>query len=275
MPGLGYIGETAEGRAWIRAHSLAFDGRFLAAAGDARPVSFRGILPVEQQGQMGSCSGHMMACAQQTLNYQETRAVVRPSRMLAYLLGQKFSGTFGEDHGGTIEGAVKGAMAYGNCLERDFPYPDHYVTEVPNEAISRAAGHKIGSHVSLSTFDGLLAWLRLQMGVGCVGIKWWESFAENRDGVLRASDYGRGRMLGGHAVPLLSETEQLDEQGRPFIDLRNSHGTEWGDGGWVKVEPALIEIWLRDGFTELIGVTKQDPWSARRRIESWGRAVFG
>jgi hypothetical protein len=268
-----------EDRPWLLARGVPFDGRVLGAPAlrSARPINYRGVLPIEQQGALNSCPGHADQSAQEVLQHRETGDVVRPSRMLAYLLAQEFSGTLGLDRGATIAGALKGAEA-GNCLEEEFPYPDQYSIDIPQGVFQKAKKHPTRSHAVLRTYDEVLAWLR---GFGPVlgGIEWWESYAFNRSGGLTAQDYGvmrRGGRPPGHAVCFAGESDSLGPDGRPDLEVKNSHGEDWGDRGWAKVSAQLVDRMLASRFTCLIGVARFTPFECKQHVDAFmAGGVYG
>lgn len=253
-----------EDRRWLRAYARVFDPRLVSIADAPEEMDPRqALMPAWMQAAIGSCAGNALARCQQTLNWTETQGgIVIPSRMLAYFLGQRLCGTFGKDEGATIAAVVKGAMAYGNCLESDFPYPDSYeegMRRIQDAAISgrvmRAAnGHKLLAHTVLRTYDECFRFLAGGHGVIIIGIPWVESHARNRTGVI---DEACGRNLGGHAQAICGWTRRKDSSGRKYLVDFNSHGDEWGNHGTAEITPALFDQWGQDGFSEMIGVGRQ------------------
>lgn len=265
---LGYRYEL-EDRAELHATATAVELGALRAA-EPKPFSNRNWFRAWNQGPIGSCSGHAMAGAQKSLNHEATGEIVDPSRMLAYLLGQKFSGTFGKDEGGTIYGVVKGATDYGNCLERFFPYPEQYTTSVPGEAIRQAAGHAMRSHVVVRGYSDAITLLATRQIKLLIGVGWTEDMARSRDGVIsRQHVFGGSRMLGGHALLVDGISERRDDEGRYYPEGPNSHGEEYGNRGWIEWEPALFDEWGRGEGpfqAEMIAVSKFPPFELQQRI---------
>jgi Papain family cysteine protease len=274
LQGTGYL-RDAEDVDFLANEGIAFDDRMLGAVQD-RPQPFNpvGVLPTEDQRQRESCAGHFIQAAQQYAEFRQTGRIVRPSRWLAYLLAQSYSGTLGRDGGATIAGAVKGATACGNCLEEEYPYPadaDPYTSFIPSELRQKALGHRMGCHAFLSSAEGggprgTLAWLRMQLGGVGFGIRWWDSFAGNQTGVLSARDYGIGNWR-GHAVFVVCEAHGLGNDGKPRCWLKNPWGPSWGYQGWAVVEWSLLERWFADSYTVACGLSHLNPWQAKQQID--------
>jgi hypothetical protein len=278
MPGLGYIRDSDQEVDFLHREGIAFDSRMLGAVENKRrPGNPVGVFPIENQGDYNSCAGHMIQAAQQFAEFRQTGQIVRPSRWLPYLIAQKLCGSFGQDKGSSIAAAVGGATNYGNGLEDECPYPanppkDRYENhlELPRELMGRALGHRMGSHAFLNSREGALAWLRMELGGFGLGIRWFESYAQTK-GMLRASDFGRGRLLGGHALFFPCEAEQVGSDGGPCFWMKNPWGETYGYHGWALVESSLMDLWFRDSFTVGCGLSHLNPWQAKQRVDDFMR----
>jgi hypothetical protein len=206
--------------------------------------------------------------------YRQTGAIVHPSRRLAYVVAQHLCGTFGKDQGASITAAVGGAANYGNVTDAECPYPQNgepyeQWCEIPRELMGRALGHRMGCHAFQSSRESCLAWFRMQLGGIGFGIRWFEAYAQNRTGILRASDYRGGRLLGGHAVFVVCEADGVGSDGGPRFWLKNCWGKKWGYRGWACVESSLMDLWFRDSFTVACGLSHLNPWQAKQHIDSF------
>lgn len=229
-------------------------------------VDHRGWLKVENQGQLGSCSGHAITSVQEVLNYVATGGqVVQLSRMFGYLAGQQQDNLLGSDQGATITGSVRGARETGCCRESTFPYPQRYTPQIPQPALDEAGQHRVRQHSVLKSYDDCFRWLASGVGAIEIGILWTASLAENTTGVIDAQN---GSIYGGHALAVVGYSARTDAQGRQYLWLVNSHGPQWGRQGWAEIAPALFNRWGRDTQSELIGVTDLAAF-APREIRTW------
>lgn len=209
-----------------------------------KAIDPRAIIPIENQGPVGSCAGHALALCGTLCILFATGRLVRLSRMWCYLQGQKKSGLFGRDVGSSIFGCVQAAHDVGICREEAFPYPGRYETRIPAAAIAEAVEHTIRSNCDISSYDEAFAFLSNGIGGIQIGIDWVTSLANNTSGVI---DTLGGRSLGGHSVALCGYSDRIYRDGRNYLILGNSHSTDWGRGGWAEVAPPVIDQWLRGG----------------------------
>lgn len=248
---------------------FAMDETFTAP----RSMDPRKWLRVEDQGQIGSCSGNARTTVEElclALQAGSHEGVEQLARMGAYLAAQKLDGLLGRDQGATIDGQAKAAKQYGTAPERFFRYPSAYTSHVPDEYWREAAKCKCGSTTVLRSADEMLAFLGRGIGGVVIGIPWTESMANSR-GLVESVG---GRTLGGHALAVvgyLAEADggRNDRQGRPYPLVANSHTARWGNGGYGLFAPALFDRsdWVKIGFSDLPdpngGVTQRNWWSGK------------
>jgi hypothetical protein len=215
-------------------------------------MSFRSILHVEDQGNMSSCVGHGGSSGLEALEYIANGGRVQMSRMAMYLLAQRASGITG-DRGATISGCVKAMLETGCCEETEFPYPSRYGREFPQPALQAAGRHKILGHQKLTTYREVFDWISQGKGPVVFGMTWYERVA-NTQGLITPDDL-RGRSLGGHCKLFCGYSGERDEDGQLLIDDINSHGSQWGEGGWAKWTSRAIDALGNDRNTEMIGIT--------------------
>lgn len=215
----------------------------------SRPLSVdhRGWLWVENQGQLGSCAGHALALVAAVCCYIATRGQVRQrmSRMWCYLEGQKQGGFFGRDQGASISGCAAAAKQNGIAREETFPYTGVYSTQIPQAAVVEAGQHRILSATPLRDYAGSLNFISMGLGGIQIGINWLTGLANNRTGLITRDNCG-GRNLGGHSLAILGYSERMDDQGRNWLIMHNSHDYSWGKNGCAEVEPAVYENWIRN-----------------------------
>lgn len=216
----------------------------------------------ENQGNMGSCTGHAAADCAETCNWIATGGeVIQISRMFCYLMGQKESGLFGSDQGASISGSVSSLNRNGAPLEERFPYPLRYVTNIPSIAVEEARQHLVRSVSPLRSYEDVFAFLALGIGAVEIGIDWTVGLANNTSGVIELNNCG-GRSYGGHALCINGYSRRIDSDGQKYLWLHNSHGEGWGNKGWAEVSPAVIQRWIGTG-SEFIGVSDMEAYERR------------
>ena len=241
---------------------LVFCGAFSAP----EEIDHRAWLRIEDQGAMGSCSGHAVTTVQEVLNFIATGGeAIQLSRMFGYLAGQQQDGLIGRDQGATIHGSVQGARELGCCLEATFPYPRSYTAIIPPAATEEARAHRVRTHAVLRSYDDCFRWLASGVGAIEIGILWTSSLTANETGVIQEV---RGAVQGGHALAVVGYSRRTDSRGRRFLWMVNSHGRAWGRDGWAEVAPQLFDVWGRDDQAELIGLTDLEAFTPRT-LPTW------
>lgn len=213
-------------------------------------------ITIEDQGQMGSCSGHAITTCQEVLAYIATNGQRQQfSRMFGYLAGQTMDGLLGRDVGATITGSVRGAKEMGCCDESLFPYPRQYVSSIPAEAKAKARDRLIENHAVLRSYKDCFDWLASGQGPIEIGIMWTDRMAGNTTGTLDVQDT-YGRSLGGHALAIVGYEDDGGTfgSGRKSLIVINSHGSRWGRNGRAKMTPLLIDRLIASRDTEFIGI---------------------
>lgn len=236
-------------------HGSAVD--FVRVGTYAAPASItHDWIPIEDQGQMGSCSGHAITTCQEVLAFIATNGLRQQfSRMFGYLAGQTMDGLLGRDAGATITGSVRGAKEMGCCDESLFPYPRQYVSSIPAEAKAKARERLIENHAVLRSYKDCFEWLASGQGAIEIGIMWTERMAGNTTGVLDVQD-SYGQTLGGHALAIIGYEDDGGTfgSGRKSLIVVNSHGVRWGNKGRAKMTPLLIDRLIQSRDTEFIGI---------------------
>lgn len=211
-------------------------------------------LITEDQGQIGSCQGNMLATVAEMAIHAATGMTIQLSRMWAYLQSQLVDNIRG-DHGSTLSGGEEAAKTVGLCLESLFPYPQSYTRTIPAGCAADAATRKLRNAQALPDYEAVMKWLR--HGVGGVGIGIdWNSYCEpDSDGCFTRYRSGGG---GGHSVALVDwNGKYRDSKKRPFIELKNSWSNRWGVNGSAFIHPNVIDQWCREqtvmGYTDMQG----------------------
>lgn len=228
---------------------------------------------VKFQSSMGSCTGGSRANGSEVLNYIASGGgILTLSMMYCYLQNQVECGLIGRDQGATIDGSVRAGMRTGVALEETFPYPNpvRYSTDIPPAAIAEGKQHLIAKHMVMRSYDDCFTWLSSGVGVILIGVPWLQGMTRVGP-TMELSDL-HGQMLGGHALVLHGYGGEgpdpvIDQDGRPYLDLENTHGTQWGDGGFCLVSPRVIDKQIADGAT-FIGTSDMTTYGPRK-IETY------
>jgi len=194
-------------------------------------------LRTEHQGPQGSCQGHALSDVGEVCYHVATQGeVIQFSRQYCYIRSQYYDGIKG-DQGSTLTAGAKVAMQDGFPPEELWPYSGRYETRPPNrtwdDILLAAAAFKLRTVERLRSYDDIFAWLAGGIGAVWIGIRW-----------------GGG---GGHSVSIPGYTRRKDSRGRNYLDMHNSWGPNWGNGGWKEIEPAQVDRWFRDPYTVVLG----------------------
>jgi len=185
--------------------------------------------PVENQGQLGSCTANALAGALEFLEIKSGQTLVDLSRLFIYYNERAVEHTVASDSGAMLRDGIKTLASLGVCPEKKWPYVISAFAKKPSAACYTAAKkHTISSYHRIAS----LAEMRAGLAEGypfVFGFSVYESFespAVARTGVLDMPK-PRERQLGGHAVCAVGYD---DKAKRLFV--RNSWGPNWGMAGY-------------------------------------------
>jgi C1A family cysteine protease len=186
---------------------------------------FDGNNPVEDQGQLGSCTGNSSTTALEIVTKSNPL-----SRLMAYYNARIFEGTTRQDAGAELRDVIKGFQTYGVCEEINWPYIiKKFKTKPTKSAYKKALAiqAKIKSYervTSLTQFKIALA-AGLPVIFGFSVPDYFESAEVANTGYVRFPT-ALDSIIGGHAVVAVGydDTKQI-------IWVRNSWGKDWGLNG--------------------------------------------
>jgi len=205
--------------------------------------------PVEQQGELGSCTAQALVGA---LEFLELQSLPPPSdkssatsgsacggkiensfrdlsRLFVYYNERAAMGTVAEDSGAMLRTGIKVLKNLGVCRETTWPYKISRFTEKPpDNCFSEAENHQVTAYQRLHTLSEMKACLA--MGLPFVfGFAVYEhvmSEQVRKSGTIRLPRRNE-RMIGGHAVMAVG----YDDAKKTLL-FRNSWGAAWGKSGY-------------------------------------------
>ena len=197
----------------------------LPTSADLRPL----CSPVENQGQLGSCTGNAIAGAVEFLERKNKVRFVNVSRLFIYYNERAIEHTTKSDSGAMIRDGIKTVVKQGVCSERKWPYVvSRFAVKPTALCYKEALQHQVTSYQRILSVDEMRACLA--QGFPFVfGFTVYESFESQQvaqTGVVPLPQPGE-RVAGGHAVLAVG----YNDAERRFI-VRNSWGSAWGMKGY-------------------------------------------
>jgi C1A family cysteine protease len=188
------------------------------------------LTPVEDQGDLGSCTANALAGAVEYLERRLNNSEERVSRLFLYWNERDLEGTANQDHGACLDDGIRALQKDGICTELIWPYDTRRVFKKPHDdAYDAAEGHTIDEahRVKIELHD-----LRHCLAEGypfVFGLQLGRAFQKvGDDGVVALPDAGDN--AGGHAMLCVG----YSDQDQVFV-VRNSWGPKWGDGGYCYI----------------------------------------
>lgn len=194
--------------------------------------------PIEDQGNLGSCTGNAIAGAIELLHKRNGRAF-DASRLFIYYYERLLEGTVNYDSGAYIRDGIRATYNYGAPLESYWPYDIRKFKTTPSrQAIDDASRRKVTLYQRILDHAGCLDALSngYPVTIGFDVYSSFESVNVARTGIMPYPNVRKERLLGGHAVLLVG----YDKNRQVYI-ARNSWGTGWGDRGYFYMPFQVIQ----------------------------------
>src|ERR1041385_1508152 len=193
-------------------------------------VDLRGdCSPVENQGQLGSCTANALVGALELLEKKAGHAVCDLSRLFIYYNERTMEGTINEDSGAMIRDGVKSLVKLGVCSEKKWPYNIARFTVKPSAPCYKdAANHQVTSYHRILSLQQMKQCLAegYPFVFGFTVYEAFESAAVAKTGKLNLPG-PREKSLGGHAVCCVGYSDAAKR-----VLVRNSWGADWGLKGY-------------------------------------------
>jgi len=217
---------------------------------------------VEDQKSLGSCTANAAVGA---LEYHRKKHGIDPSdlsRFFVYYNTRRLKGRIDEDCGASIAESMAAVLAYGAPRADLWPYePETRWRQEPPQAVyDQATLNEAVQYARVAPGTGVLGALAAECPV-CFGIflpKLAYDIAGQTGAVPELTEeQWAGEPAGGHAM-LLVGYDLL----RKLYLVRNSWGTQWGDGGYCTIPFAVMErgaplegFWVLGHLEQQGGVT--------------------
>jgi C1A family cysteine protease len=193
--------------------------------------------PVEDQGQLGSCTGNALAGALEFLEKKDGVPFKDVSRLFIYYNERVIEHSVKSDSGAMIRDGIKTLAKQGACSEKNWPYLISKFSVKPTAACYKEAGqHQITSYQRIQVLDEMRTCLA--DGYPFVfGFTVYESFESQQVAKTGAVQMPKSseKVVGGHAVLAVG----YDDKEKRFI-VRNSWGANWGIKGYFTIPYAYL-----------------------------------
>lgn len=193
--------------------------------------------PVEDQGQVGSCTANAVVGAMEHQVRREGRPAVDLSRMFVYFNARRMSGHESADTGVRISQGMAAFLAFGAPPEAAWPYDPGLVAREPDEGTyTKARDYVPNEYARLEGLDNVKGSLARGYPVvfaASLPEPYWDAVRATG----RAAPPSREALLaahtaeGTHAMLLVG----YDDNAREFL-IRNSWGQHWGENGYFRLD---------------------------------------
>ena len=196
-----------------------------------------GCSPVEDQGQLGSCTANALVGNLEFLEKKAGHTVTDLSRLFIYYNERAMEGTINEDAGAAIRDGIKSLVKLGVCSEENWQYIITKFQQKPSAACyKQAADHQVNSYHRILSLQEMRQCLAegYPFVFGFTVYTAFESASVAKSGRLNLPKPSE-KVLGGHAVCAVGYDDSTKR-----VLVRNSWGADWGKSGYFTMPYAYI-----------------------------------
>jgi hypothetical protein len=190
--------------------------------------------PVENQGQLGSCTANATVGAIEYLYKKRDGQSPDLSRLFVYFNARRIRGTTYMDNGARICDAMASVLSFGVCREDIWPYNiTAFMMEPSPQAYQEAQMHEAIQYSRVDGVDGAIPALASGFPVvfGTILPERCYMEAEKAGIISMPTDEEIANVQdGGHCMLIVG----YDQPAKMFI-VRNSWGEGWGDHGYCRI----------------------------------------
>lgn len=200
--------------------------------------------PVEDQGQLGSCTGNAIVGALEFLENKENAGAGHGdpfnnlSRLFVYYNERVIEHDVGQDNGAQIRDGIKSIAKQGVCSEVTWPYDiAKFKDKPPGAAYAEATGRRITQYKRVAQTEIDIMGTLAGGDPIVFGFNVYSDFESSEvasTGVVNLPT-AKEQPVGGHAVLMVG----YDEAAARVI-VRNSWGAGWGQAGYFTMPFAYV-----------------------------------
>jgi C1A family cysteine protease len=194
--------------------------------------------PIDDQGQLGSCTANALTSACEFLEIKSKKAATELSRLFVYYNERVLERTVNSDSGAHLRDGIKTLAKQGACAEKLWPYNVASYTQMPPQGCYQdGSSRRITGYFRITTLADMKACLAegYPFVFGFTAYASLESPQVAKTGVLALPAPGE-QAIGGHAVVAVG----YDDATQRFL-VRNSWGPQWGQAGYFTMPYAYLD----------------------------------
>ncbi|MFE1743759.1 C1 family peptidase [Coleofasciculus sp. H7-2] len=189
------------------------------------------LTPVEDQGEVGSCTGNAMAGAYEYLAMRQLGTAGDVSRLFIYYNARSLAGEIAEDAGATLRNCIQVLRKMGACSELTWPYHPERLFHRPHDQAYEEATQFLIDDAERIEIDLYAMKHCLAEGYPfAFGLQLFDSFMREGNKGIPMPNPEREESQGGHAMLCVG----YSDKDRVFV-VRNSWGANWGDKGYCYI----------------------------------------